>query len=146
MFSSGLAGGFCRAWARTKGRRLRRRRHRRRTKDPKKLPRYLHKTTHRGATTPPRRRGHPAATAASRNCAASRGAARPPDVAALSGLRRFCDRGHGLARNRPARDVVPRPVRVRADDVTTRERDDEEATREEEKKKSRRRAKSPKQG
>ena len=91
---------------------------------------------HRGATTPFRRRGHPAATAASRNCAASRGAARPPDVAALSGFRRFCDRRHGLDRSRPARDAAPRRVRVRADDVTTRERDDEEATREDEKKKS----------
>ena len=103
----------------------------RKEKGPKKPLRY-----HRGATTPFRRRGHPAATAASRNCAASRGAARPPDVAALSGFRRFCDRRHGLDRNRPARDAAPRRVRVRADDVTTRERDDEEATREDEKKKS----------
>ena len=117
----------CRAWAWTKGRRLclrqRRGQKSERRKDPKKSLRY-----HRGATTPFRRRGHPAATAASRNCAASRGAARPPDVAALSGFRRFCDRRHGLDRNRPARDAAPRRVRVRANDVTTRERDDEEAT------------------
>ena len=44
------------------------------------------------------------------------------------------DRGHGgrdrnRVRNRHARDIAPRRVRVRADDATARERDDEEATR-----------------
>ena len=72
-----------RAWAWTKGRRLPApappAKKKRKEKGPKKPLRY-----HHGATTPFRRRGHPAATAASRDCAASRGAARPPDVAALS--------------------------------------------------------------
>ena len=45
-------------------------------KRTKNVLRHRHNNTHCGATTPSRRRRHPAATAVSRKCAASRGARR----------------------------------------------------------------------
>ena len=72
---------------------------------------HRHNNTHRGASTPSHRRRHPAATAVSRDCAASRGA--PVPIGRDDRDRnRNCNRGYGRGRGRrrPARDVTSRRV------------------------------------